>query len=42
MSRIMDLAYMATLAVIWAVALVAMGFIGKVAWFLLNLGWGVL
>lgn len=42
MSRIMDLIYMATLAVIWAVALVAMGLIGKVMWWLLQFGWGLL
>jgi hypothetical protein len=38
----MDLAYLATLAVIWAFALVAMGAIGKVMWWLLQFGWRLL
>lgn len=37
-----DAGYLAVIALIWAVALVAMGLAARVMWFLLQLGWNVL
>ena len=37
-----DAGYLAVLALIWVLALVAMGLAARVMWFLLQLGWNVL
>lgn len=42
MTAIKNVAYVATLAVIWAGSLIAVGFVGKIAWWLVTLGWGAL
>lgn len=42
MTALKNMGYLATLAAIWAFALVAVGFVGKIAWWLVTLGWGAL
>lgn len=42
MTALKNIGSLATLALIWAFVMVAVGFVGRLAWWLVNLGWSVL
>ena len=42
MTAIKNVAYLGTLALISAGSMIAVGFVGKIAWWLVTLGWGAL